>query len=150
MFIAGDWVGDILLYGSGAGRRATASAVVADILDLARKKLNRNSFIVPNLGRAVLDNQPLELIPSSQIKGRYYFRFTAKDQPGVLATIAAILGKQNISIETVLQKGRQETGGSVPIIILSHEATEQAMQSALKEINAQPVITQPTKVIRVV
>ncbi len=150
VFVSGDWVGDIMLYGAGAGRRATASAVVADILDLAREKVNGCRFTAPNLGRAALNLSPLELTPIAQVSGRYYFRFTAKDQPGVLATIAAILGKQGISIETVLQKGRQETGGAVPIIILTHEASEQAMQNALKEIDAQPVITEPTKVIRVV
>jgi homoserine dehydrogenase len=150
IFINGSWVGDILLYGAGAGRRATASAVVADIIDLAREKLNGNKQEPANLGNIAFDPAPLQLTPMAQVMGKHYFRFTARDRPGVLATIAAILGQQNISIEAVLQKGRQDAGGSVPIIILTHEANEQAVQTALKEIDQLPVITQPTMVIKVI
>lgn len=150
VFAKGDWVGDIMLYGAGAGRRATASAVVSDILDLAREKLNNCTPAATSLGRARLKNAPLKLTPISQLRGRYYFRFTALDKPGVLASIATILGNHGISIETVVQKGRQETGAAVPIIILTHEAREQDVQGALKEINALATITEPTKLIRVI
>jgi homoserine dehydrogenase len=151
VFARGDWVGDNMLYGTGAGRQATASAIVADILDLARETLSQGSSLPrAALGRAEFDSQPLSISSRDNIQGKYYFRFTARDQPGVLAAVAAILGKHQISIETMIQKGRQQQGGAVPIVILTHEAREAAVFAAIKAIDALEVVARPTMVLRVV
>jgi homoserine dehydrogenase len=151
VFVHGDWAGDIMLYGAGAGRQATASAVVADILDLAREKLSQGSSLpAAALGRAEFDPAPLLISSRDDIKGKYYFRFTAHDKPGVLAALAAILGDNQISIATMIQKGRQQQGGAVPIVILTHEAKESAVLTAIKAIDALPVVDHPTIMLRVI
>jgi homoserine dehydrogenase len=148
LHLTGDWVGPVLLYGQGAGRRPTASAVVGDVIDLARDILAGCKSRVPGLGDANDGTGSLELAPLSEVRCQYYFRFTAQDQPGVLAAIARILGEHHISIEAVLQKGRRDLG-PVPIVMLTHEAREADVQAALAAINALPVIAQPTLLIRV-
>ncbi|KMY67996.1 homoserine dehydrogenase [Desulfocarbo indianensis] len=148
LHINGDWVGDVLLYGLGAGRRPTASAVVGDILEMARGILGGGRGQTPPLGRAGLKNGgPLALKPLSEAVCQYYFRFTALDKPGVLAAIAKVLAEHRISIEAVIQKGR-ETGGGVPIVMLTHEAREASVQAALEIIDGLEVISQPTMLIR--
>lgn len=147
LHLNGDWVDDVLLYGRGAGRKPTASAVVGDILDLGRDLLLGAAGRVPALGRAGGDRGVLELKPLSEAICQYYFRFTAMDKPGVLAAIAKILAEHEISIEAVIQKGR-ETGGGVPIVMMTHEAREAAVQAALAQIDGLDVISQPTMIIR--
>jgi len=145
--ITGDWVDEVLLYGRGAGRRPTASAVVGDVVDLARDILAGCPGRVPGLGRAVADGGRLELTPISQAVCQYYFRVMALDQPGVLAAVARALGEHNISIEAVTQKGRQ-SAGPVPVVMITHEAREADVAAALAKINALPVVAEPTVVIR--
>ena len=147
LHLSGDWVGDVLLYGQGAGRRPTASAVVGDILDLARDLQGGCPARVPPLGVAQASDQPLPLAPLESIRCKYYFRFTAKDQPGVLAAISRILSEHQISIEAVIQKGRQEPSG-VPIVMTTHEAQEADVKQALDLIDNLEVITEPTMLIR--
>lgn len=148
LHLNGDWVDDVLLYGRGAGRRPTASAVVGDILDTARDVLLGTAGRVPPLGRAGCNgDQPLVLKPISEAVCQYYFRFTALDKPGVLAAIAKILAEHKISIEAVIQKGRED-GGGVPIVMMTHEAKEAEVQAALGKINGLDVISQPTMLIR--
>ncbi|MDR1396165.1 MAG: homoserine dehydrogenase [Desulfarculales bacterium] len=151
VFVHGDWVGDIMLYGAGAGRRATASAIVADILDLAREKLSGGSSLpAAALGRADFDPEPLAISSRDDISGKYYFRFAAHDKPGVLAALAAVLGDNQISIATMIQKGREQEGGAVPIVILTHEARESAVLKAIKAIDSLPVVDHPTIMLRVI
>ena len=147
--LSGDWVGDVLLYGRGAGRRPTASAVVGDVLDLARDVLAGCSGRVPPLGTAAAGGGRLELAPLEQALYRYYFRFSAEDRPGVLAEISRVLGEHHISIAAVTQKGRHAEG-PVPIVMLTHEAKEADVRRALAEIDSQPAITHKTLLIRVV
>jgi homoserine dehydrogenase len=148
LHLNGDWVDDVLLYGRGAGRRPTASAVVGDIVDTARDILRGVAGRVPALGRAGAGGEePLVLKPISEAVCQYYFRFTALDKPGVLAAIAKILAEHQISIEAVIQKGRED-GGGVPIVMMTHEAKEAEVQAALDEINGLEVISQPTMLIR--
>lgn len=148
LHLNGDWVDDVLLYGRGAGRRPTASAVVGDILDIARDVLLGATGRVPPLGRAGGDSGgPLELKPLSEAVCQYYFRFTARDKPGVLAAISKILAEHQISIEAVIQKGRESQDG-VPIVMMTHEAREAAVQEALAQIDGLEVISQPTMLIR--
>ena len=151
VYARGDWVGDVMLYGAGAGRQATASAVVADVLDLAREKLNGGSSLpMTGLGQAIFNPAALSIASRDEVKGKYYFRFAAHDKPGVLASIAAILGEKNISIQTMIQKGREQQGGAVPIVMLTHEASEPAIMAALGAINALPSVACPTVMLRVV
>ena len=147
LHITGDWVGDVLLYGLGAGREATASAVVADVVDLARDLLVKSRGRVPALGLAKSRGEHLELAPMEETSCQYYFRFTAADEPGVLAKVSRILSEHNISIETVIQKGRRSEG-SVPIVMMTHEAVEKDVSAALARINALPQITEPIMLMR--
>ncbi len=147
-YIKGDAVGDILLYGLGAGQMPTGSAVVSDIVDLARNVLSGASLRVPPLSFQLSDLQQLPIKPMTEVITRYYFRFAAVDRPGVLSKIAGILGENEISIAAVIQKGR-EVGGSVPIVMLTHEARERAVRKALAVIDQLPIVTAPTKILRI-
>jgi len=137
-----------LLYGLGAGRRPTASAVVGDIVDLARDLVTGCPGRVPPLGRAKDPGGQLKLAPLARVSCKYYFRFTAQDKPGVLAAISRILGEHKISIEAVIQKGRTSEEGPVPIVMLTHEAKEASVRQALKAIDDLAVISEPTMLIR--
>ncbi|NPA48684.1 MAG: homoserine dehydrogenase [Thermodesulfobacteria bacterium] len=147
-YIKGDAVGDVLLYGLGAGQMPTGSAVVSDIVDLARNVLSGASLRVPPLSFQLSDLQRLPLKPMEEVVSRYYFRFAAVDRPGVLSKIAGILGENEISIAAVIQKGR-EIGGSVPIVMLTHEAREKAVRRALSAIDELRIVTAPTKILRI-
>jgi homoserine dehydrogenase len=83
----------------------------------------------------------------AEIDSRYYLRCMVKDDPGVLSTISGILGKYGISISSVLQKGRKQ-GQPVPLVILTHCSSERGMQSALQDINALPIVSEPTTLLR--
>ncbi|MBF0524524.1 MAG: homoserine dehydrogenase [Deltaproteobacteria bacterium] len=147
--ITGHAVGDILLYGLGAGRMPTGSAVVSDLIDLGRNILNGISVRVPPLSFMPDRMSNLSLKPIDDLVMEYYMRFTAMDQPGVLATIGGILGKHNISLAAVLQKGRKGNGNGVPVIMLTHEAREADVQAAVAEIDQTQVVVPPTMVIRI-
>jgi homoserine dehydrogenase len=148
VFIEGDFVGPTLYYGQGAGRRPTGSAVVSDIMENARKiKAGVNTAISP-LGFYEADNRPVKIQPMHNLKTAYYFRFSAVDKPGVLSKIAGILGEKNISISSVIQKGR-ETDGAVPIVMLTHEAMERDVVDALELIDRLDVLKDKTMMIRV-
>jgi homoserine dehydrogenase len=145
--VVGDAVGDIVLYGQGAGSLPTASAVVGDIIDLARNHIHGSFSRVPATSFQWESRHPLTIKPMAEIHSRYYLRCMVKDQPSVLSTISGVLGKQGISISSVLQKGRKE-GQPVPLIILTHRSSERGIQSALHDINALPIISEPTTLIR--
>ncbi len=147
-YIRGDAVGDILLYGLGAGQMPTGSAVVADILDLARNIRTRASGRVPPLSYQTAALRKATIKPMPRVISRYYFRFSVVDRPGVLSKIAGILGEHQISIASVIQKRREE-GSSVPIVMLTHEAREKAVQEALGKINQLEVVTASTKILRI-
>jgi len=146
-YIKGNAVQDILLYGLGAGQMPTGSAVVGDIIDLARHIL-AGAQKFPFLASQMTELSKTRIKDMSEIVSRYYFRFSALDRPGVLSKIAGVLGEHEISIATVIQKGREE-GGSVPIVMLTHEAQEAAVQKALKHIDQLEIVTAPTKLLRI-
>ncbi|MCB2189511.1 MAG: homoserine dehydrogenase [Deltaproteobacteria bacterium] len=148
VFVQGDWVGDVLLYGKGAGRKPTASAVVGDVLALARDILTGCPGRVPPLGRMQEARGALSLAPAAEHRCQYYFRFSAEDKPSVLAAISRVLGDLGISIEAVTQKGRQAVG-PVPVVMLTHEAREDQVQQALATIDALPEIAAKTMFLRV-
>jgi homoserine dehydrogenase len=146
--VSADAVGDILLYGHGAGMMPTASAVVSDIADIARNIAFEGAGRVPVLGFQPDKIRPIAVMPIDDIVTNYYFRFDAMDRPGVLATIAGILGKYAISLKFVHQKGRK-TNGSVPVVMLTHHAREADVARALSEIGALDVVASTPMLIRI-
>jgi len=146
LYITGDFVGDILLYGLGAGKEPTASAVVSDIIDaIEYSYFGKKPFIKYPLTK----NNFFNIRPIEEVEFKYYFRFSAIDKPGVLSKISGILGKNNISIASVVQIGRQKKKGSVPVVMLTHETKEKNVIKALQEIDKLDVVTAPTKKFRI-
>jgi homoserine dehydrogenase len=146
--LVGDAVKDVVLYGQGAGSMPTGSAVVSDIMDIARNLLSGASGRVPPASFQRDQRRPLRLRPIEDITSLYYLRFMVLDRPGVLSQIAGVLGHHGISISSVLQKGREE-GQTVPVVIMTHTATERHVQAALREIDRMAFISEPTTLIRV-
>ncbi len=146
--LVGDAVGEVMLYGQGAGSMPTGSAVVGDAVDAARNLLRGASGRVPPASFRQDQRRPLRLRPMEEITALYYTRFMVLDRPSVLSQIAGVLGRHGISISSVLQKGRKE-GQTVPVVIMTHQAKERDVQAALREINQMPFISEPTTVIRV-
>jgi homoserine dehydrogenase len=147
--IVGNACGDIMLYGRGAGSMPTGSAVVGDIMDIARQILIAPSRRLPAGDTTTASSGvAVQFQPMESIRSLYYFRFMALDQPGVLAQISGILGRHRISIAQMIQRGRKE-GGSVPLVIMTHTALERDVQKALVEIKALPCITENPILIRV-
>jgi homoserine dehydrogenase len=144
----GDMVGNILLYGLGAGMMPTGSAVVADVVDIARNIITGAVNRVPCLSYLPEHITARPITPLKDLRFPYYFRITAVDKPGVLSTIAGILGRHDISLESVIQKSRRQKG-AVPIIMRTHEAGEAAVQDALAEIDELEVCTAKTVKIRI-
>jgi len=146
--VSGDATGDILLYGRGAGMMPTASAVISDVVDLARNLLTGTAGRVPALAFQPERIRPIPILPIDRISSHYYFRFSALDRPGVLSSISGILGAHGISIQSVHQKGRK-TNGAVPVVMLSHRALEANVQKALREISALDVTAAKPVLIRI-
>lgn len=147
--VTGDAVGPTLFYGAGAGELPTASAVVADLIEIAREVRRGSAGRVAPLSYLPAELSAKPLFPLGEVSGRYYLRFTAVDRPGVLAHITSVLGENEIGIESVLQKGRAHSAGSVPVLILTHPAREAAIRSALEIIDALDDVTAPTQLIRI-
>jgi len=145
-FITGDNVGNLMFYGRGAGQLPTASAIWSDVLDIAR----RVGHGVPALDVELpsVSERPLPLRPMDDIRSVYYLRVMAMDRPGVLAQVAGILGRHDISLVSVLQKGRAQ-GLAVPVVMMTHEARERDMRAALASIDRLPVVASRTTMIRV-
>ena len=146
IFLNGDVVNDLMFYGRGAGQMPTASSVWADIVEIARRLAAGQTAVPQDL--PVLGRKPLALKPIEEVTSAYYLYVSALDQPAVLAQVAGILGKHEISIASVIQKVRQHAK-AVPVVMMTHEALEGSMQKALQEINALRVIVAPTRMIRV-
>ncbi|MCP4682327.1 MAG: homoserine dehydrogenase [Desulfobacterales bacterium] len=149
VYVDGDFVGPNLYYGLGAGRKPAGSAVVSDIIDLARQsRLGIRGGLMPPLAHVLLSGEQAIVQPMEELTSSYYFRFSALDTPGVLSRIAGILGDNNISVSSVIQKGR-EINGSVPIVMLTHEARESGVRKAVALIDELEVVTNKTVIIRV-
>jgi len=143
----GDMVGNVLFYGLGAGKMPTGSAVAADIMDIARDIHAGSIGRVPSLSYLPENIGERRITSMDELSCPYYFRISARDEPGVLAAIAGILSKNAISIESVIQKGRQKRG-PVAIVMRTHTAQESAVSAALQEIDGLAVVTAPTVKIR--
>ncbi len=146
--VTGDAVGDLMLYGHGAGMMPTASAVISDVVDLARDLLCNAPRRISPLSYQTEHIQKIPVLPISEINTYYYIRFSAKDQPNVLSKISGILGNHDISIQSVQQKGRK-INGSVPIVMLTHLAKEADINDALSQIADLDVITARPVLIRI-
>jgi homoserine dehydrogenase len=147
--VIGDAVGETLYYGAGAGELPTASAVVADLMEIAREIRRGSTGRVSPLSYVpeVLESKPV--LALGELSGRFYLRFTAVDRPGVLAHVAGVLGDYEIGIESVIQKGRGGAAESVPVIVSTHRAREAAVRLALEIIDEMPDVTAPTKLVRI-
>jgi len=142
--VEGDLIGRALFYGRGAGSLPTSSAVVADVIDLARNM----TLGVSNRLRLDL-KAPAKLRPMAEISTRYYVRMNVADRPGVLAQIARTLGDHQISIASVIQKEVDESAQAAEIVIMTHLAKESAMQQALQELAGLNVVREIGNFVRV-
>jgi len=147
--VHGDAVGPTLFYGAGAGEMPTASAVVADLMEIAREIRRGRSGRVAPLSYLPDALRPKPVVPLGEIEARCYLRFTALDRPGVLAKITGVLGDHGIGIESVIQKGRGRAGESVPVVMLTDVAREEAVRRSLALIDALPELTAPTCLVRI-
>jgi homoserine dehydrogenase len=138
----GDFVGSIMAEGQGAGAGPTASAVVADLIDIARGG-GLATFAVPASALRQLPSLPME-----RHEGSYYLRLMVVDRPGVIADIAAALRDEDISVEAMLQRGRAP-GESVPVVITTHETREANMTRALQRIVEIEAVLEPPRMIRI-
>jgi homoserine dehydrogenase len=150
LHIRGDASGSVFLYGQGSGMMPTASAVVADLIDIARDLQKGITRRLPSRTLSEDSIGDIALMPMDDIVTNYYFRFAALDRPGVLSKISGILGKHNISIASVIQKGRApDKTGSVPVVMTTHESREKDVRAALKEIDRLAVLKGKTVRIRI-
>lgn len=146
--LVGDAVGDVVLYGRGAGSLPTGSAVVSDVIAIGRNVLRGAAGRVPVASFLQDQRRPIRMRPMEEITSLYYLRFMVVDRPGVLAQIAGELGRHGISISSMLQQGRRE-GQTVPVVIKTHMAKERDVQAALRDINRKPFVSEPAMLIRV-
>ena len=146
--LVGDAVGDVVLYGRGAGSMPTGSAVVSDVIAIGRNLLKGSAGRVPVASFQPDQRRPLRLRSMDEISSLYYLRFMVVDRPGVLAQIAGELGHCGISISSMVQQGRRE-GQTVPIVIKTHVAKERDVQTALREINRKAFVSESPTLIRI-
>ena len=151
--VHGDAVGTTLYYGKGAGSEPTASAVIADLVDVARLHTAEQEHRVPHLAFQPNAMQThLPLLPMSAVVTSYYLRLRVADQAGVLAQITGILAAANISMDAIVQREAVEVGGAetnqTDVIILTHDCTESAMTAAIAQMQALPTVYQPIVRIR--
>jgi homoserine dehydrogenase len=138
----GDFVGRVMLEGRGAGAGPTASAIVADLIDIARRRFTP----VWGAQSGALSDAPS--VPMAAHLGPYYLRLMVVDRPGVIADVTAILRDAGISLESMIQRGRSP-GEAVPVVLVTHETREAAMREALARIGALQTVMEPPAVIRI-
>jgi len=138
----GDFVGRVMLEGRGAGAGPTASAVAADLIDIARGRFTP----VWGASSEALSSAPS--VPMDKHVGCYYLRLMVVDRPGVIADVTAVLRDQNISLESMLQRGRSP-GEAVPVVLVTHETNEAAMRAALAKIGELGAVMEPPSMIRI-
>jgi homoserine dehydrogenase len=138
----GDFVGRVMLEGRGAGAGPTASAVVADLIDLARGRLT------PVWGAEAAKLSHAPSVPMEAHTGPYYLRMMVVDRPGVIADVAAVLRDHGISMESMLQRGRSP-GEAVPVVLTTHDTNEAAMRQALARIATLDAVLEDPAMIRI-
>ncbi len=145
VLLESDALGPSMLFGQGAGAMPTGAAVVSDIIDLTR------NILAGSPGRVPLPpaRPQVELRPHAEIRCAYYLRFQVKDEPGVLARIAATLAARRISISAVQQREQNQEGAPVPLVILTHVAREADLRDAIQEIDRLGTTLAPTRLVRI-
>ncbi len=151
--IDGDFVGNVLLAGPGAGAKATASAVAADILDIAR-----GGFVAP-FGVPAARLKPYRRARLGQHQGAYYVRLSVFDRPGAMASIAGRMGERGVSLESIVQRrprwalpgidAKPKAGAPTGVILMTHETTEEAIRLALKAIHGDGNVSEQPQMIRI-
>ncbi len=141
VLVCGDAVGPTLYYGAGAGAEPTASAVVADLVDVVRAMTSDPENRVPHLAFQANAISDIPVLSADSFKTAYYLRLTAEDRPGVLADVTRILAAHNISIEALIQKEPRSGESSVPVIMLTQLTLEKEMNAAIAEIEALPTVS---------
>ncbi len=149
VLVQGDAVGPTLYYGAGAGSLPTASAVVADIIDVTRTLTTDPENRGPHLAFQPGELSDLPVLPMDEVVTGYYLRLSVQDKPGVIAAITGILGDAGISIEAMQQKEAAEGESQVPLILLTHEVREAQMNDALAKIAALDAVHGEVTRIRV-
>jgi len=144
----GNAVKDVMLYGKGAGRLPTASAVVSDIMFLCRQIANGTAGQIPYVSRH--HHRKVRLASMDKVRTKYYLRVNTKDKPGVLSRVTGILGRFGVSLASVHQDTFEESHSQkgVPIILLTHESQEQKVQASVKAINRMPTTVSKTVLLR--
>ncbi|NYC89990.1 hypothetical protein B0I49_003497 [Clostridium beijerinckii] len=144
VFIRGNAVGDLMFYGRGAGDLPTGSAVVSDIVSIVRNNVeteNPNPVVKNNLWER-------EILDMGSVESKFYIRATVLDESGVLGEITAILGKHNVSIRSVIQKGDEEDG-QVTIVLVTHRTSEAQIDGAVEEITSLKSVYKIDNIIRI-
>ena len=152
VMVQGDAVGTTLYYGKGAGSEPTASAVIADLVDITRLHTADAAQRVPHLAFQPNAMSDLPVLPMSEVVTSYYLRLRVADEAGVLAKVTGILAEAGISIDAVLQREADEVGGEgsnqTDLIILTHDCVEAKMNAALAQMQALPTVLEPITRIR--
>jgi len=149
IFIQGEALGSSLYFGRGAGGMPTATAVLADVIEVARNRRVATGVRVPALGYQWRDLRMTPIRPIDDLMSEYYLRFMAVDRPGVLAKIAGILGEQSISIAAVIQRDRSEGDETVPLVMRTHVASERNLKAALSLVDQLPIVQGKSVSIRI-
>lgn len=148
VLVESDAVGTSIFIGKGAGALPTASAVVGDVIDTCRNIQKGSTGRVPAMAYRESPEPPLAIKDVSQVETEYYLRIMADDRPGVLSKVSGILGENDISIASVIQRGRR-TEGAVPVVLMTHDAKEGDVQRALKTIDGLDAVAGPSILLRV-
>jgi homoserine dehydrogenase len=148
IYIHGEALGSTMYIGQGAGQMPTATAVMADILQIARDRKSGGDARPHSLGYPVSFIKRARVKPMDDVVCEYYLRFMAEDKPGVLGKIASVLGSNGISMASVIQHGRG-AGKTVPVIMRSHETRERNLTRALKEIKRRKLVESAPAFIRI-
>ena len=138
--VSGDAVGTTLYYGKGAGSEPTASAVIADLVDVTRLMTADPDNRVPHLAFQPEAMQNLPILPMSEITSSYYLRLCVADQAGVLAEITKILASHHVSIDALIQKEALEGERQTDLVMLTHATKEKNMLAAIQEIQCLPTV----------
>lgn len=147
VLVDGDAVGQTMYHGPGAGAEATASAVIADLVDVARGVIAQSTQRVPYLGFEPEAIEELRVLPMEEVHSAFYLRIHALDRPGVLAKIASVLSEHGINIESIMQKESEMQDSTIPVIILTHSVKERQINRAIADLEALPDIAE--RVIRI-
>ncbi|WP_286143113.1 ACT domain-containing protein, partial [Adlercreutzia caecimuris] len=144
IYVVGDFVGETMFFGEGAGAGAAASAVMGDVLEVAR---HIQQGVAPIVGCTCTDELPI--LPMDELVMRYYLRFSVTDRPGVLETMAGVFARHNISVKSIVQRGRSGAE-RVDQVVVTHRCSERDIREALEEaLSLDNVVLDTPSVIRV-